>query len=185
MINLGGGVAFAAGIIFIGIYYNTLELSVVTSMKQEAAMMIPVFFLSLAALTKSAQLPFSSWLLGAMVAPTPSSALLHSATMVKAGVYLILRLAPLLGANPVGRTVTFVGGITFLACSLMAISQSDAKKILAYSTLANLGLIVICASIGTQESLWAAILLIIFHAVSKSLLLYQLVPSSIRSGTGM
>jgi ech hydrogenase subunit A len=170
LINLGGGVAFAAGIIFIGVYYKTLELSVVTSMKPEAAMMIPVFFLSLAALTKSAQLPFSSWLLGAMVAPTPSSALLHSATMVKAGVYLIIRLAPLLGATPVGKTVTFVGGITFLACSLMAISQSDAKKILAYSTLANLGLIVICASIGTQESLWAAILLIIFHAVSKSLL---------------
>jgi len=170
VINLGGGVAFAAGIIFIGTCYNTLELSVVTSLKPEAEMMIPVFFLSMAALTKSAQLPFSSWLLGAMVAPTPNSALLHSATMVKAGVYLLLRLAPLLGATPVGRTVTFVGGITFLACSLMAISQSDAKKILAYSTLANLGLIVICAGVGTQESLWAAILLIIFHAVSKSLL---------------
>lgn len=132
--------------------------------------MIPVFLLSLAALTKSAQLPFSSWLLGAMVAPTPTSALLHSATMVKAGVYLIIRLAPLLGASPVGKTVTLVGGVTFLACSFMAISQSDAKKVLAYSTLANLGLIVICASVGTEESIWAAILLIIFHAVSKSLL---------------
>ena len=132
--------------------------------------MIPVFLLSLAALTKSAQLPFSSWLLGAMVAATPTSALLHSATMVKAGVYLIIRLAPLLGASPVGKTVTLVGGVTFLACSFMAISQSDAKKVLAYSTLANLGLIVICASVGTEESIWAAILLIIFHAVSKSLL---------------
>jgi ech hydrogenase subunit A len=70
----------------------------------------------------------------------------------------------------VGKTVTLVGGVTFLACSFMAISQSDAKKILAYSTLANLGLIVICASVGTEESIWAAILLIIFHAVSKSLL---------------
>ena len=132
--------------------------------------MIPVFLLSLAALTKSAQLPFSSWLLGAMVAATPTSALLHSATMVKAGVYLIIRLAPLLGASPVGKTVTLVGGVTFLACSFMANSQSDAKKVLAYSTLANLGLIVICASVGTEESIWAAILLIIFHAVSKSLL---------------
>jgi ech hydrogenase subunit A len=139
-------------------------------MKPEAMVLIPVFLLSIAALTKSAQLPFSSWLLGAMVAPTPSSALLHSATMVKAGVYLIIRLAPLLGVSSVGRVVTLVGGITFLACSLMAITQSDAKIILAYSTLANLGLIVMCASIGTQESLWAAILLVIFHAVSKSLL---------------
>ena len=170
VINLIGGVAFAAAIIVIGMTYRTLELSAFTKMKPDAVIMIPVFLLSLAALTKSAQLPFSSWLLGAMVAPTPTSALLHSATMVKAGVYLIIRLAPLLGPTTVGRIVTFGGGVTFLACSLMAISQNDAKKILAYSTLANLGLIVICASAGTQESLWAAILLIIFHAVSKSLL---------------
>lgn len=169
-INLGGGLAFALAIVWIGINFNTLELSELIKMKPEAMVLVPVFFLSLAALTKSAQLPFSSWLLGAMVAPTPSSALLHSATMVKAGVYLIIRLAPLLGTSSVGKVVTLVGGITFLACSLMAISQSDAKKVLAYSTLANLGLIVICASVGTQESLWAAILLVIFHAVSKSLL---------------
>ncbi len=169
-INLGGGLAFALAIVFIGMNFKTLELSVLIDMKPEAMVLIPVFLLSFAALTKSAQLPFSSWLLGAMVAPTPSSALLHSATMVKAGVYLIIRLAPLLGNTSVGRIVTLVGGVTFLACSLMAISQSDAKKILAYSTLANLGLIVICASIGTQESLWAAILLVIFHSVSKSLL---------------
>ena len=169
-INLLGGAAFAAGIIIIGMNCHTLELSVFTAQKPDAYLIIPVFLLSLAALTKSAQLPFSSWLLGAMVAPTPTSALLHSATMVKAGVYLIIRLAPLLGASPVGKTVTLVGGVTFLACSFMAISQSDAKKVLAYSTLANLGLIVICASVGTEESIWAAILLIIFHAVSKSLL---------------
>jgi ech hydrogenase subunit A len=169
-INLGGGLAFALAIVFIGMNFKTLELSVLVGMKPEAMVLIPVFLLALAALTKSAQLPFSSWLLGAMVAPTPSSALLHSATMVKAGVFLIIRLAPLLGNSSVGRIVTLVGGVTFLACSLMAISQSDAKKILAYSTLANLGLIVICASIGTQESLWAAVLLVIFHSVSKSLL---------------
>ncbi len=170
VINLGGGIAFAAAIVYVGMNYETLELSKLIAMKPEAQVLIPAFLLSFAALTKSAQLPFSSWLLGAMVAPTPTSALLHSATMVKAGVYMIIRLAPLLGDSSVGKTVTLVGGVTFLACSLMAISQSDAKKILAYSTLANLGLIVICASVGTQESLWAAILLIIFHAVSKSLL---------------
>ncbi len=169
-INLGGGLAFAAAIVFIGMNFKTLELKVLIDMKPEAMVLVPVFLLSVAALTKSAQLPFSSWLLGAMVAPTPSSALLHSATMVKAGVYLIIRLAPLLGNSSVGKIVTLVGGVTFLACSLMAISQSDAKRILAYSTLANLGLIVICASIGTQESLWAAMLLVIFHSVSKSLL---------------
>lgn len=170
VINVAGGAAFAGAIIFVGMIYRTLELSALVARKPDGMVMIPVFFLSFAALTKSAQLPFSSWLLGAMVAPTPTSALLHSATMVKAGVYLIIRLAPLLGFTVAGRTVTFVGGVTFLVCSLMAISQSDAKKILAYSTLANLGLIVICAGVGTQQSLWAAILLVIFHAVSKSLL---------------
>ncbi len=169
-INLGGGLAFAAAIVFIGINFKTLELTDLIAMKPEAMVLVPVFLLSIAALTKSAQLPFSSWLLGAMVAPTPSSALLHSATMVKAGVYLIIRLAPLLGLSTVGMIVTTIGCITFLVCSLIAISQSDAKKILAYSTLANLGLIVICASVGTQESIWAAILLVIFHAISKSLL---------------
>lgn len=170
LINVGGGLLFAAAIVIIGIEFHMLELSAFVALKPEATVLIPVFFLCLAALTKSAQLPFSAWLLGAMVAPTPSSALLHSATMVKAGVYLIIRLAPLLGITVVGRVITLVGAVTFLACSLMAIAQRDAKKVLAYSTIANLGLIVMCASIGTQESIWAAILLVIFHAVSKSLL---------------
>lgn len=169
-INLGGGLAFAVAIVLIGINFKTLELSVLITMEPRAFVLIPVFLLCIAALTKSAQLPFSSWLFGAMVAPTPSSALLHSATMVKAGVYLIIRLAPLLGQTSVGKVVTMVGSITFLMMSLMAISQSDAKKILACSTVANLGLIVMCASIGTQESIWAAILLVIFHSISKSLL---------------
>jgi ech hydrogenase subunit A len=134
--NLGGGLCFALAIVYIGMNFETLELSTLIKMHPEANVLIPVFLLSIAALTKSAQLPFSSWLLGAMVAPTPSSALLHSATMVKAGVYLIIRLSPLLGDSSVGKIVTLVGGVTFLACSLMAITQSDAKKILAYSTIA-------------------------------------------------
>ncbi|MDF2869641.1 MAG: hypothetical protein K0R05_1216 [Anaerocolumna sp.] len=169
-INLGGGLAFAVAIVFIGLHYDTLELSTLISLEPEAIAMVPVFLMSVAALTKSAQFPFSSWLLGAMVAPTPSSALLHSATMVKAGVYLIIRLSPMLGDSPVGIAVTGIGCATFLLSSLAAVTQSDGKKILAYSTVANLGLIVICASIGSQEALWAAILLIIFHASAKSLM---------------
>ncbi len=169
-INLGGGLAFAIAIVLAGINLHTIELSVLVSLKPGVIVLASVFLLCIAALTKSAQLPFSSWLLGAMVAPTPSSALLHSATMVKAGVYLIIRLAPLLGETSVGRIITLCGSITFILTSCIAISQKDAKKILAYSTIANLGLIVICASVGTQESLWAAILLVIFHSVSKSLL---------------
>ena len=105
-----------------------------------------------------------------MVAPTPSSALLHSATMVKAGVYLLIRLAPALYGNLCGMVVAFIGGFTFITTSMMAIAQNDAKKVLAFSTISNLGLIVACAGIGVEQTVWAAIFLMIFHSVSKSML---------------
>ena len=130
----------------------------------------PAAFLAFAGITKSAQMPFNSWLLGAMVAPTPTSALLHSSTMVKAGVFLIIKLAPVLGWNFAGIMTMMVGGVTFLMASFCAISQTNAKKVLAYSTVANLGLIVACGGVGSAEAVWAGIMLIIFHAVTKSLL---------------
>lgn len=169
--NLLGGLAFAVAIAYSLIYIGTLDLNEIVDIGSRGPLaIVPVMLLSFAALIKSAQLPFSRWLLGAMVAPTPSSALLHSATMVKAGVYILIRLSPALGNNIAGYMVVTVGGFTFLMASLIAISQSDAKKVLAYSTVANLGLIAACAGIGMYESAWAAIFLIIFHAVSKSLM---------------
>ncbi len=132
--------------------------------------LLPIAMLAFAALTKSAQFPFSGWLLGAMVAPTPSSALLHSATMVKAGVYLLIRLSTAMADNYVGNMVALIGGFTFLAASCLAISVTDGKKVLAYSTISNLGLIVACTGCGYEETIWAAVFLVIFHAVSKSML---------------
>jgi len=167
--NLLGGLAFLAAIV---IFYRTsgsIELSKVMLLGKAWAL-IPVMLICFAGLTKSAQLPFSSWLLGAMVAPTPVSALLHSSTMVKAGVYIILRFAAVLQGTMAGFALALIGGITFLVASFAAVAQSDAKKILAYSTIANLGLIVLCAGVGTYEAMWAAILLIIFHATAKCLL---------------
>jgi len=174
--NLLGGCGFA-----VGITYSVLQFKVVSlqgllkvalgSDKAAAGLaLIAVALLAFAGLTKSAQLPFSRWLLGAMVAPTPTSALLHSATMVKAGVYLLLRLAPAMAGNKVGIMITTIGGFTFFATSCLAISQSDGKKVLAYSTISNLGLITACAGVGREEAVWAGIMLMIFHAVSKSLL---------------
>ena len=90
--------------------------------------------------------------------------------MVKAGVYVIVRFAPVYDASMVGYIISLVGGVTFLIASGIAISQSNAKKVLAYSTIANLGLVVACAGIGTYAAVWAAILLIVFHAIAKSLL---------------
>ncbi len=171
IMNLLGGLAFVLGIIALGTQYGTLELDQMISQGVAGAnMVIPATLLTFAGITKAAQMPFQSWLLGAMVAPTPTSALLHSSTMVKAGVFLILKLSPLMGWNVQGLLAMMVGGTTFLVASAAAFSQSNAKRVLAYSTVANLGLIVACGGVGTAEAVWAGIMLVIFHAVTKSLL---------------
>lgn len=164
--NLLGGLGFAVAIAWLAKETGSVQLSDVASVEN----LIPLFCLVLAGLTKSAQFPFSSWLLGAMVAPTPSSALLHSATMVKAGVYLLIRLAPAMHGNLMGVMVSSLGGLTFIIASMMAIAQNDGKKVLAFSTISNLGLIVSCAGIGVEETVWGAVFLTIFHSVSKSML---------------
>lgn len=168
--NLLGGIAFAVAILYLATQASgSMGLDELLA-SGKAIALIPAVLIGFAGLTKAAQLPFSSWLVGAMVAPTPVSALLHSSTMVKAGVYIIVRLAPIFQATFSGYVLAFIGALTFLLASGIAISQSNAKRVLAYSTIANLGLIVACAGIGTYEAIWAAILLIIFHAISKSLL---------------
>lgn len=171
IMNLIGGLCFAIAIIILRLKFNICDLTTLAASSYLGKeIIIPAILIAIAALSKAAQLPFSKWLLGAMVAPTPTSALLHSSTMVKAGVYLLIRISPVLKGNTAGDMVSLVGGLTFVLMSIIAISQSDAKKVLAYSTMSNLGLIVACAGIGTYESIWAAILLVIFHSVSKSLM---------------
>lgn len=173
IMNLLGGLGFAIGIMILGFVFDTIEMSkmIEYGTMYSGIVAIPAAFLAFAGITKAAQMPFNSWLLGAMVAPTPTSALLHSSTMVKAGVFMIIKLAPCLGmGNFAGLMVMAVGGITFLLASFAAISQSNAKKVLAYSTIANLGLIVTCGGVGTAEAVWAGIMLIVFHAITKSLL---------------
>jgi ech hydrogenase subunit A len=169
VMNLAGGLAFALAIAWCHHIGQRLELQALIGSKQ-SVVLLPAALLCFAGITKSAQLPFSSWLLGAMVAPTPVSALLHSSTMVKAGVYLVLRMAPVITGTKVGLLVAMVGGVTFVVGSLAAITTGEAKRVLAWSTIANLGLIVLCGGIGTYEALWAGVLLIIFHAVAKCLL---------------
>ncbi len=168
--NLLGGCGFAAGLMYCNMALGISNLSQVTSAVSSEFIIIPVTLFAFAALTKSAQFPFSRWLLGAMVAPTPSSALLHSATMVKIGVYMLIRLSPVMENTLTGIMITVIGGFTFFAASLLAITVSDGKKVLAYSTISNLGLITACAGTGTREGVWAAVMLVLFHAVSKSLL---------------
>lgn len=173
IMNIAGGIGFVAALFFCAIGLQTLSfvefLQIGTMVP--ALVVFPLMCLSFAGMTKAAQMPFHTWLLGAMVAPTPTSALLHSSTMVKAGVFLLVKLAPVFAVSVVPSLVTvLVGAITFCLCSFMAISQNNAKRVLAYSTIANLGLIVACAGVGTPEAVWAAIFLILFHAIAKSLL---------------
>jgi ech hydrogenase subunit A len=164
-----GGLGFAVAIIYCAKELGTTELSVLMDLKNPKVI-FPVVLLCFAGMNKAALFPFSSWLLGAMVAPTPSSALLHSSTMVKAGVYLVLKCAPVLTGTSPGTALAFVGALTFVGASAIAVTERDSKKVLAYSTVANLGLIAVCGCVGTAPALWAAVMLIIFHAASKALL---------------
>ncbi len=173
IMNLAGGIGFLVALYVCAIQLETLSFIefIMLGVADPALVALAVVALAFAGITKAAQMPFQTWLLGAMVAPTPTSALLHSSTMVKAGVFLLVKLAPIMLMSPVpSMMVMLVGGITFLLCSFMAISQSNAKRVLAYSTIANLGLITACAGVGTPEAVWAAEFLILFHAIAKSLL---------------
>ena len=168
-----GSVGFGLAIMFLwNSPLNTISLAAVISNGALASpiLLLPFALLCLAGFTKAAQLPVQSWLLGAMVAPTPVSALLHSSTMVNAGVYLVLRIAPGFQGTHLSTLIAIYGGVVFLATAMIAISQSEGKKVLAYSTIGNLGLIILCAGINTPLSIAVGIMLLIFHAISKGLL---------------
>lgn len=182
LLNTWGGVAMAGAGFVLARQGVAETLTQLLTPGMAVGLLLPIALLSFAALVKSAQMPFQSWLLGAMVAPTPVSALLHSSTMVKAGSYLILRLAPAFGPTKLAPILAVAGGFTFVIASAIAISQSNAKKVLAYSTIANLGLIVVCASLNSPLGYAAALMLLVFHAVSKSLLF--LTVGTIEQGIG-
>lgn len=168
--NMMGGAGFILGIMYLYRYFNIVSLQELLNAHGSSLLAVAIILLSFAAFTKSAQMPFESWLLGAMVAPTPVSALLHSSTMVKAGIYLLLRLTPIMKGSYLSYIISLYGAYTFVAASILALSQSNAKKILAYSTVSNLGLMIASIGIDTPSAVTAAILLLLFHAVSKALL---------------
>jgi ech hydrogenase subunit A len=169
VMNVIGGLAFLAAVVWLFKTQGIIEVDKLLGLNQ-TLVVVPVVLICFSGIVKSAQLPFSSWLLGAMVAPSPVSALLHSSTMVKAGVYIIIRLSPLLKDTQAGLFIALIGAVTFLFASLIAISERNLKRLLAYSTISTLGLIVVCAGIGTYQAVWTCMLLMIFHAVAKALL---------------
>jgi multicomponent Na+:H+ antiporter subunit A len=135
------------------------------------------------AFTKSAQVPFHFWLPAAMAAPTPVSALLHSATMVKAGVFLLARLHPAMGQTMLWEVVvTAVGAATMVTGALLAVAHTDLKKILAYSTVSVLGILTMLVGVGTEMAIKAMVVFLVAHALYKAALF--LIAGNLDHGTG-
>ncbi|WP_339782311.1 monovalent cation/H+ antiporter subunit A [uncultured Marinobacter sp.] len=169
----GGGLALLAGILLIGNIVGSFELDDVLAagdqIKAHALYPVALTLVLLGAFTKSAQFPFHFWLPHAMQAPTPVSAYLHSATMVKAGVFLLARLYPALaGTEQWFYMVSFTGMATMLLGAYTAMFKHDLKGLLAYSTVSQLGLITLLFGMGTQLAAVAAIFHVINHATFKA-----------------
>lgn len=144
---------------------------------------IIVVLVVFAAVAKSAQAPLWFWLPAAMKAPTPVSAYLHSATMVKAGVFLLARFSPALGDTPLWTLLlTTIGGATMVAAGLGALAQSDLKRLLAFSTISVLGAIIYLLGMGSEDAVAAAIVLVVAHALYKAALF--LVAGTIEKASG-
>lgn len=182
-----GGLSLLAGLIMMGSIAGTYEISTLLSSRDVlvnhhlyGAMVVLIL---LGAFTKSAQVPFHFWLPAAMQAPTPVSAYLHSATMVKAGIYLLLRLTPVTGNTEMWRTILVITGtVTMFFGVYTAVGQKDLKKILAYATISSLGLMVLLTGIGTNLSLKAALLYLFAHALFKGALF--MVAGTVDKATG-
>ena len=168
-----GGLALLAGLLLIADIVGSYELDVILAsgdlIREHALYPIVLILVLLGAFTKSAQFPFHFWLPHAMAAPTPVSAYLHSATMVKAGIFLLARFYPVLhGTEMWFLIVTITGLITLLLGAYVALFKHDLKGLLAYSTVSHLGLIVLLLGLDTELAAVAALFHIMNHAVFKA-----------------
>jgi multicomponent Na+:H+ antiporter subunit A len=170
----GGLALLAAGVLLIDIA-GTPSLSAMAAtpevVKAHPMYAAAAVLILLAAFTKSAQAPFHFWLPNAMAAPTPVSAYLHSATMVKAGVYLLARMTPIIGATPLWNTaVPVVGAVTMVLGAYRSIQETDLKRVLAYSTVSALGLLTMLIGVGTDAAMKAMLVYLVAHALYKGAL---------------
>ena len=170
-----GGLALLAGLLLIGEIAGTLQLSALGAQApaiQAHALYLPALLLVLlGAFTKSAQFPFHFWLPGAMAAPSPVSAYLHSATMVKAGVYLLARLNPALGGSDAWHYLVILAGTaTLVTGAVLAYGQTDLKRLLAFTTVGALGTLTLLLGISTELSARAAMVFLLVHALYKAAL---------------
>ncbi|WP_299236553.1 monovalent cation/H+ antiporter subunit A [uncultured Halomonas sp.] len=173
VITGGGGLALLAGIVLLGQVAGSYELSIIleagSRIRASEHYWLMLNLILLGAFTKSAQFPFHLWLPHAMTAPTPVSAYLHSATMVKAGLFLLARLHPALADTTLWfYLVTLTGMLTLMVGAFVAMFMHDMKGLLAYSTVSHLGLIMLLLGLGTPMALAAALFHLVCHALFKA-----------------
>ncbi|MFC9974166.1 Na+/H+ antiporter subunit A [Spirillospora sp. NPDC127200] len=179
-----GGLAMLVGLVLLGQHAGTFRLSaILADPPRGTAVSVALVLILAGALSKSAIMPFGLWLPGAMAAPTPVSAFLHAAAMVKAGVYLVARLAPAFAAVPVWRPVVLVlGGATMLLAGWRALREHDLKLVLAYGTVSQLGFLTVLTGAGWRTAALAGVTMLLAHALFKAALF--MVVGIVDHGTG-
>jgi multicomponent Na+:H+ antiporter subunit A len=180
-----GGLAMLVGLVLLSTQTGTSSLSGIVAADHEGALATTAMLLVLVgALSKSAIFPFHFWLPAAMAAPTPVSAYLHAAAMVKAGIYLIARMAPGFAEVPLWREVLIVlGVVTMLLGGWTALKQTDLKLVLAHGTVSQLGFLTIIIGFGTRDTALAGLALLLAHALFKSTLFLVVGIIDHRAGT--
>ena len=183
MVTAGGGLVLLAGLLLVTGAAGTTLISELTPVEGTAATAGAVLVM-IAAATKSAQVPFHPWLPGAMVAPTPVSAYLHAATMVKAGVVLVAVAGPALGGIGAWKGCGLAFGVASIVWgALGALRHRDAKLILAWGTVSQLGMLITLFSVGTPTAVLAAVSLLVAHALFKGALFLIVGEIDVRAGT--
>ncbi|WP_421620952.1 putative monovalent cation/H+ antiporter subunit A [Alkalilimnicola ehrlichii] len=175
LVTVGGGLALLAGLILMAGVAGSFSLHEILNsgdVLRDSHLYLPILILVLAGcFTKSAQVPFHFWLPNAMAAPTPVSAYLHSATMVKAGVYLMARLNPSLGGTELWMTILpIVGALTMFTGAYLAVRSTGIKRVLAYSTVMALGTLTMLVGIGTETAMIAFACFLMAHSLYKGAL---------------
>ena len=174
LINSLAGIGFLAGIIISGLIFETVCLTTLYLIDTIYADMISTacVFIVLAGMARSMQIPFQGWLSHEYKTSAGTASLIQAVTLVNSGAILVIKMSPAMGvSNFAGLMAIVGGGLTFFISSLNAVTEVSSRKMLADSTSSIMGLVIMCAGIGTSESVWAAVILIMFHSIAKPLLL--------------
>lgn len=174
MVTTAGGLVMLVGVVMLGVTAGTFTLSEILADPPSGPLITTsIVLMIVGGISKSAIIPFQFWLPGAMAAPTPASAYLHAATMVKAGIYLFARLAPAFAVLPLWQPLLMtLGGGTMLFGAVLALRQRDLKLLLAYGTVSQLGLMTLLIGCGNPDALLGGLAMLIAHATFKAPLFF-------------